>query len=385
MKSKNISAILVCYFMVFPGYAGIFNELNKNNKLKRKTDCLSELSEYSDFEYQAPKTVSKTVQMFAKNKQGKDVFLKIYTASEPLNIEGTIYNNHIRYLREKNITPNLVEGIDFFICDNANPEVKNKLKELARLTSSQSGYLDKTLGNELPISFIVTERIGTADNAPETLKSYMTKFLYEVNKDDVEKIVQEVRAIFFQFIYTYDVMKKIGLFHGDLHSNNIMLEHKPIDAVYELADGTKHHVKSNYTVKIFDFDKSSVIKDLSNIDNRLFSITCATCDPPRRTNYRENGLEITDFSSDMEMNMSNELKYKNQLLVPDFLRIYNILIFGSDKNKEGNFWDEICKEGTKDRVTPFWEEEIPSDFNSRLQKLIAPTEELKSDYKALIQ
>ena len=347
-----------------------------NNGIKREIDCLSELQEYSSFEYQPSKSASKTIQMFAKKNQLGDVFLKIYGGDfsnrEPLDIEGRIYNNHIKYLCEKNITPNLVEGIDFFMCNNDGSEVKKKLIELANIPS-QINKLNNILPDGEPISFIVTERIGTTDNSPETLHSYMEKIVYtliENNDIDIGKTVQEMRAIIFQLFYTYDVMKKIGLYHGGLHSKNILLDDRPIDAIYELIDGTRHHIKSNYTVKIFDFDKSSVIKDLSNIDKRLFSITCKTCNPRRWTEYEENGFEKMNLSV-MEYNISGILRGEYRLspnpqLERDFLRILNILLYNSDTDKK------IDK----------WEGEIPIDFSSRLNKLIPPyVGQRESDYK----
>lgn len=384
MKAKNAFFVcaLIC-FVALAGQAATFRQLNRDGRIKRKIDCVSELNRYSHVTYQTNKTGSRTIQMFAKKDHLKDVFLKIYSNSESLDIEGAIYNNHVKYLREEKITPNLVEGDDFFTCSNDSSKVKEKLVQLANL--SVGGSMDTMLPNHQPISFIVTERVVAASSKPETLGSYMQKFKREsLSEENVEKSIQDVKAIFFQLFFTYDIMKKIGLFHGDLHYNNILIENKPIDAIYELSDGTRHRVKSNYTVKIFDFDHSSVVRDLSRIDARLFSITCEKCDPVRHVEYQDNGFEKTGING-LEYNISLvlsgfELFALNPRLEKEFGRILNILLFGSDRNKEGKLWDEIDQ---KNKVEPSWEgEKIPSDFTSRLRKIIPATvDQVKSDYK----
>lgn len=246
-----------------------FGDLNINNKLKPVKSCVEILDTLQKFSIVPGETASKSLKMFAEMKDtAQPVFIKAYTNSEEMDVEGTIYTNHVKYFLDNDITPHLVRGFYFIQCSESNETILNNLKSFLPESTAKLNAFAQTLKEPERLSIIVTQRIENSI----TMKTYDEKSLSTGE--------EELDSILFQLFYTLKAFEQIGLYHGDLHLNNILLEKKPWKATYEYG-GKIYQVVSPYTLKIFDFDKSLVIKDKTTQSPLIFQIS----NQEKRANY----------------------------------------------------------------------------------------------------
>jgi hypothetical protein len=66
----------------------------------------------------------------------------------------------------------------------------------------------------------------------------------------------DFKSIVFQVLYTLETMNRIGLTHNDIHLENIFVTKfsEPVSTVYEMMDGTRYMIKSQYSAIIYDWD-----------------------------------------------------------------------------------------------------------------------------------
>jgi serine/threonine protein kinase len=268
--------------------AAHFSELNKDNKLKPIVDCINKLDEFNNFSMPLGATKSKSLRLFAERKSDNmPVFLKIYSDSEEMDVEGSIYNNHVNYLLDDHMTPNLVRGLDFFLCREENPEVREKLMSLMPTNGEKIAVFFDTLSADHKISVLVTQKIENSITLLDFYRAYQTKSYSS-------KYLARRNQILFQIFYTLKAFKDIGLYHGDLHLNNILLEAKPLNAIYEMGD-RKYRVVSPITVRIFDFDKSIAAEDHTDVSPHLFALENQNKKPKYDSSLEEKfGFEFFD-------------------------------------------------------------------------------------------
>jgi hypothetical protein len=104
---------------------------------------------------------------------------------------------------------------------------------------------------EQRVDFLITEKAEQATTLAEWLNGYPD--------------ADEIKSVFFQILYTFEVFNRIGFRHNDAHEENIFIEKREgASGQYEI-DGVKFFVPTSNFVKIFDFDRSAMNCDKSNI------------------------------------------------------------------------------------------------------------------------
>lgn len=95
------------------------------------------------------------------------------------------------------------------------------------------------------------------------LSKFLSSMLPELG--DGERIFYQ---IIFQYYYTINTFRNLGLVHNDLHLGNIMIEEleSPVTLYYLVETGNDNEYKvfeltTKYFVKIYDFDRSYIYED----------------------------------------------------------------------------------------------------------------------------
>ena len=202
----------------------------------------------------APKKLAKTY-----NKYISDLF--------GLEYETAIYSRIIKKIIDNNYSPNFVEFVDFktynleeFInmVDQSTYTPKQKLYNfiktingLQEITCCLNYNISDDLYTRIISNFNVKCLITKEPINIVTIRDLFTN--YELREDEFCKVI-------FQLIYSLTLMDIIKLQHNDLHMGNILIERldKPVDLYYIIDDNEKFKIKTNYVVRIFDWDSSYI-------------------------------------------------------------------------------------------------------------------------------
>lgn len=151
-------------------------------------------------------------------------------------------------------SPNLLGMIAAYKCDNFFNQVLRgksiqKSKEFYTKLLEQMVYIEgpQINYNLNRANILILERANGAS----------LKHAFE----NYNLLESDIKAIYFQLLYTLSVMSTVGLQHNDLHINNIFIDttstNTPKQVAYIVGDNI-YIINTRYVVKIYDFDQASI-------------------------------------------------------------------------------------------------------------------------------
>lgn len=72
--------------------------------------------------------------------------------------------------------------------------------------------------------------------------------------------LNRVQILLFEFLYTMSILRTVGVLHGDLHIGNMLVSNTEPYYLKYLYGSEQFYIKSDFNLKIFDYDRSSKIK-----------------------------------------------------------------------------------------------------------------------------
>ncbi len=269
----------------------------------------------------------------ALDDSNKKIFLKIYQPEKDpqdnsLEIEDLIYDKLTKHMIKNNYTPHIITHIDSIQC-NADTMVL-KLGSLIADDDDRRHFSNIFIEMGIKMDQKLRSMVLEQSLNTQTLNDIFSK----------DKNITNLTNLLFQLLYTLEVFNRYGLRHNDLHFNNIWVE-KTTDEIkyyYVINDSNKikvYHVPSNYIVKIFDFDRSSLnenkinhFKQFVNINNNALpdyycqsNMQCNTKDPKFDT-YKLFAEMI--FYSPLSSNIMN---FVNKYMPNELYNIKNDYLF----------------------------------------------------------
>lgn len=202
------------------------------------------------------------------NKLTKNAFVKINAISNAYttnNITGDVYNafieneNKIYTITNKllwyNFTPNISSMLVSYDCSAG---VINAYSNLKVDHTTLNVYFTEKIKEENNLWSLSSYKIFVL----ELLKS--SRSFLETMQDLVRDTNnnKDILCMLIQIAYTLECFYRIGLIHNDLHPVNILIEKltTPIDFFYIITSSKGIHkvinIKTQYFVRIFDFDRS---------------------------------------------------------------------------------------------------------------------------------
>lgn len=159
-------------------------------------------------------------------------------------LEEGIYRRVVAPLVALGVTPNLIPYVATLRCGTPEPLQNARMPGVAREAARKLA--------PSPILGIVTER-GHGTSLSRTAGT---------------RQAADAWALLAQGAYTLLCMEEIGLLHADLHAGNAFVErlHQPVELVYEYRHGKALRVRTQYVLKLFDWDRS--YKAATDIDGR---------------------------------------------------------------------------------------------------------------------
>lgn len=161
------------------------------------------------------------------------------------------------------------------------------------------------------------------------------------------------KSVLFQIIWTIAVFGEYGLVHNDLHEGNIFIEplENPIICIYFISATEYFVIPINYFVKIYDFDRSTIVANKKNYPGSL-SIIKKTYAQTFETKIYNEKIKSKNKFSNKDRNYMNtkdfSIKYRNFKIE---LREGNN---GDESIIENTFLDEYyCSYGQCNRFDPF--------------------------------
>ena len=137
-------------------------------------------------------------------------------------------------------------------------------------------------------------------------------------EDWIEKEHQTIswKTVMFQIIWTIAVFGEYGLVHNDLHKGNIFIEplDQPIWCIYFINDKDYFVLPINYFVKIYDFDRSTVVAEKKSFPGSLSLIQKTYTQTTESKLYNEKSKSNKRFSEkDRNFMKTKEFttKYRN--------------------------------------------------------------------------
>lgn len=161
------------------------------------------------------------------------------------------------------------------------------------------------------------------------------------------------KTVLFQLIWTITVFGEYGLVHNDLHKDNIFIEplENPIWCIYFINTRDYFIMPINYFVKIYDFDRSTVVANKKLFPGALATIKKAYIPTFESKLYKEKRQTKTTFSN-IDTHYMNTKDFKNKY------RHFKIELFeekdGDKLTLENTVLDDnFCIYGQCNRFDPF--------------------------------
>lgn len=320
--------------------SGIFKDVNngRGNLLTiRPFDSYSEsdsiyFAAYSDDSrfFTEPRTAF--VKAFVNGKE-----------SEDMRVETCMYKNHITDTMAKKLqTPNLVYyygtvgGFDMgrFTPDDIYIKGDSEYRTSPRRTlyRKEEGYYRFIFNftEYLPLT-----KKGIKFLERENLAITFGDFLKMRRRSPELVSEQELAQLLFQIVYTLWIFEKNGIYHNDLHIDNIIIVKNDSDREFLYAykeQGQYYfvHMKPRYIAKLFDFDRSYDDEKLCypNIKRGKYYAPCfqgtdssEDCYSPNRRGYdllrmltsAEDKLSRSDITMFFESELNTVMKRFNKL------------------------------------------------------------------------
>lgn len=176
--------------------------------------------------------------------------------NEGLQTELFCYNQ-LFMLSEHNITPNILCKVATSVLPDFNTG-GNDFISTNKMNMAQKGKLNIQISdindNELGIKDLQWLQTGVIMTQPGG-GSFFDRFR-SLNVEDRRKIL-------FQLFYTLYVFEQIEFSHGDLHTGNIFIVDVPETELCYIVNGVQYRFKTEYLLKIYDFDHSMIAKNTS--------------------------------------------------------------------------------------------------------------------------
>jgi hypothetical protein len=226
----------------------------------------------------------------------KASFISNDVRDNSLKVETQIYDNIIGKILNDNMTPCLIDKIVSFKCTKDKlPEIYLKLYEDVKNMGDLDSF-DTSI-----INLLMLEKTSGLKNGkgPTTLYKFLEPMRSkmkelkpdrEYNSDNELNIV----SIMFQLLWTFKVFNSLRFKHNDLHFNNIFIEEidNPIYMFFLKNKGSDdcYVLKTKYIVKIYDFDRSSIVS-YPGIDRNL-SLDTFMCKNNGECNYMSSKFDL---------------------------------------------------------------------------------------------
>lgn len=232
-----------------------------------------------------------------------------------LDIERQIYKYIIPELN--NHTPSLLYCYSTYKC--IDTKFNNELLKLYKGAKKKKKINDIQPSANDVSNFLVLEK--TSGNKLFDLIKNLSK-----DKDKQDENLDMLISVVFQILWTFKCFYRINMRHNDLHLNNIFIETLPenITINYELESGQVVSLNTKHLVRIFDFDRSSVVGN-KNIDRNMF-IDFYHCQNHYECNYIDDKYDVFRFMTDLYTSLVSKkivsatifMKYINKVILDTY-------------------------------------------------------------------
>lgn len=280
----------------------------------------------SDHESETVILLSNLNVKLNKHKKSLPLAIKIFTdppfpeRDNSLLVEIEIYKKYISKILNEKYSPNFIGLIGHIVCKKVIKKLLNKVKEterrkffqqieyaIEREKSEKKGPLKQEEIRELdrvsdivPIHFLVLE---------QAISSFSLKQF--IRNKNLKKL--DLLSIFFQVIYSLEVLNRFNVRHNDLHLGNIfIIENKTSSTYYQYkVDGVEYYLSTKYVAKIYDWDRASVPGEIFNTLNET-----EMCKPYGACNTTNHKFDLVKFICGLK----RELKKQNSIVLISFFK-----------------------------------------------------------------
>ena len=296
------------------------------------------------------KSVSDSIIGLGDKVVVKISFQRLDNDCDYLCTETKLYKNAIPMLLQA--TPNIVYVYDVVHCDNfwkdietdipllqKIVDVQKKKKKLQKITNLQTETRNISEKHKDQYNFNVANIIVLERTQGTTFNDLLTS-----NKS------YHILPILFQLFYTLNLFNIAGFKHNDLHDSNIMINYSSTEymIVYYVSALKKwFEIRSNYLVKIFDFDRSSLTNPTLTIKN-IYLDTKRNCECWGECNDPGSRYDTFTIISIMNFYMNDN---KNIDFIVKFVlsRFINYVVPDSSLFDKNWGWPHrLCKIGTSE-------------------------------------
>lgn len=279
-----------------------FNNIYDTLHLKHNNELIDEfienITKNTDERYIIKPIILKLIHDII-SKLNKQAFAKINAVSDSMDNNDYLINNEYKIYQITNkllyfgYTPNISSLFIGADCDVNQATTYNNYK--IRNNRSLKDYFNSEIGlnpnirNLLSIPTLKSYKIFLLEllNNNVLLYDYIAK---NINSLDDNQNFYNIMAILIQIAYTLECFYRIGLIHNDLHMENIFIEtlKEPFDFFYIISSDDINEInkgqeikkiiriRTNYFVRIFDFDRSYTFPKSNNIPMKIEIIKRST-------------------------------------------------------------------------------------------------------------
>lgn len=172
-----------------------------------------------------------------------------------------IYKYIINELIINKYTPHLISFIGAYTCVDFLNNIysfldKKDFQDFFKEIIKQSKHIQKTYESD----YFKTKNITYDFKTVNLLLLEKSKgIMFEEWISNGKKTIQDWSNVLFQIFYTLYIFSILGIRHNDLHFKNILIEKcYQKELIYIISNDKYIKLKTNYFVKIFDFDQSSI-------------------------------------------------------------------------------------------------------------------------------
>ena len=198
---------------------------------------------YAKIQYAKPKKYKISIPVVLKVS-----YLPKHLVYNSYQVESKLYTTDIRFLIKNNHSPFLLESFGSYDCDSCTTFLPKNV---------DSSNLSKTNEESTKQHFdISSQHVLILEKVSSTPLSSVIRTLSEY----------DLNTVVFQVLWTLRCFNSLRIKHNDLHLGNIFVEKMEKPFVFQFKYSFKHNsdetilfsMKTNYVVRIFDFDRASV-------------------------------------------------------------------------------------------------------------------------------
>ncbi len=214
-----------------------------------------------------------------------------------LEVERQIYNAVISEMLK--YTPFLINIIAIF-------SVKKDTK-LRNFIQKDTPRLDETL------NLLITEKING-----DTLKKFLDKLNEKLENGIIVESEIILVSLMFQLLWTLEVFYRYKFKHNDLHFGNIFVEELdlPIILSFCVDDNVNQKkyvkLKCKYIIKIFDFDKSTIVSH-SKVERNI-ALDIYFCKNYGECNYKSSKFDLLSVTTRLLDSIKSNCIFRNKFL-----------------------------------------------------------------------